>query len=358
MKNKLVSIIFIICILFGGICVATGSLKTSLVGVNGLFQKLINRSYIEDNEANVYRLDNGHLVYSIDKIDNESIAWFSDNTSAFAEELAKENIPLLYVQIPFKIKDGDNKMPAGCYEYANSNANALVSTLKNQGVNVYDLRDDMSNLSSEEYSSKFYKTDQHWTNETALWAADSIAKNMHKICKTTYQGKLFDQNNFSTKTYENWFLGSFGKKTGSLYAGVDDYNLVLPKYDTSFKFHAVTEKGDIDRSGNFEEALLDKKNLEKDLYNNNTYETYTGGNYKLTKITNKKNPNGSKVLLIRDSFSCSMMPFLALSYSELDSVDLRYYKQSISKLATKGNYDAVIIAYNPSVYGESAFTFD
>lgn len=386
MRNKLVSIVFIICIAIVSVFTTinfvpeTASSLNSLqyieyssvidrvyptyiagryswINANGLYQKIIGRSYVEDNEADVYRMDNGQIIYGIGKMLDEELIWYSDNVICLSDDLAHAGIPLLYVQLPYKIKNGDSLLPVGCTEYGNANANSMIAAMRNADVEVFDLRSKVNELSGD-YYSHFYNTDQHWTNETALWAADAVAHEASDRLGLSYNPNAFDINYYKVTEYKNLFLGSFGKKTGSWYAGTDDYHLVVPTFDTDLNFSAETETGKIKRNGTFDNALLDKSNLEKDLFHKNTYETYTGGNYKLTRITNKKNPDGSRVLLIRDSFSSSMMPFLSLAYSELDSVDLRYYEGSALELAKKGNYDAVIIAYNPTVFGEPAFTFE
>lgn len=331
--------------------------RYSWIDMNGLFQKSIGKTFVEDKEADVYRMNNGQLIYSVDKMATEEIVWYADNLDYFNEELKEAGIPMIYVQLPFKIRIGDNMMPVGSSEYANSNATSLVATYNNEYVDVLDLRDSMNELGDDHYSL-FYNTDQHWTNTTALWAAGKIAEHAHQTAGLSYDAEKFKLDNFNVTTYKKHFLGSFGKKAGKLYGGVDDYDLVLPRFATSFNFTADTENGKIERKGPFEDALLDKTNLEKNLFEKNTYETYTGGNYAFTSVRNNKNPDGSKVLLIRDSFSCSMMPFLSLAYKELDAIDLRYYdKISALELARSGKYDAVIVAYNPTVFGEKAFTF-
>lgn len=386
MRNKIISLIFITCIAIVGILTAikyvpamAPALSTlkytdisqtveqsypkyvsgrySWINANGLYQRLIGRSYIEDKEADVYRMDNGHLIYGIGKMSTEELIWYSDNVSCLSDDLAEAGIPLLYVQLPYKIQNGDSLLPAGCSEYANANANSLITTMRNADVDVFDLRNMIKELPGD-YYSHFYRTDQHWTNETALWAANAIAHEANARLNLSYNAELTDPDNYTITEYKNHFLGSFGRKAGSWYAGTDDYHLVVPDYETNFVFSATTAAGQINRSGDFETALLDKSNLEKNLFENNSYETYTGGNYGVTKIINKKNPDGSKVLLIRDSFSSSMMPFLALEYNQLDSIDLRYYEGSALDFAKKGKYDAVIIAYNPSVFGEAAFLFN
>lgn len=61
------------------------------------------------------------------------------------------------------------------------------------------------------------------------------------------------------------------------------------------------------------------------------YPVFIDGNHALTEITNTNAKNGT-ILLIKDSFSHSLAPFLAENYSKVVLVDLRYYKESVSDL--------------------------
>lgn len=66
------------------------------------------------------------------------------------------------------------------------------------------------------------------------------------------------------------------------------------------------------------------------------YPVFIDGNHALTEITNTNAKNGT-ILLIKDSFSHSLAPFLAENYSKVVLVDLRYYKESVSDLVTTYN---------------------
>lgn len=391
MRNKAIALVFSVTIIFGGIftvlnihsswnsiseksifdmpktidSAANESIpkRYSIINTNGLFQKAIGRQEIDDNEANVYKMKNGQLIYGANIIDDSEISSYADSLEKFNKALNKDKIKLYYVQLPYKIENGSNQMPIGTTEWANNNANRLIDKLLISKINYLDLRSQGSDAVAfvsafddqfKEYKDLFYNTDQHWTNETALWGAKQILEKMG--VKTT----LLENNKFKLERYDDKFLGSFGKKTGSSYGGIDDYDLITPKYETKFEYTIKSRDGDKVKSGNFEEALLDKKNLTGNPYEVNTYETYTGGNYAYTitknkKLSSKKYP---KVLLIRDSFSCAMMPFLSLGCSEVTAIDLRYLKsQTALEIAKDGDFDAVVVAYNPSMFGLNTFKF-
>ena len=55
--------------------------------------------------------------------------------------------------------------------------------------------------------------------------------------------------------------------------------------------------------------------------------------------------DGSKLLLIRDSYSDSLAPFLAQRFSEVHLVDLRYYRDNLSQFVAEHPVDRVLYLY-------------
>ena len=102
-----------------------------------------------------------------------------------------------------------------------------------------------------------------------------------------------------------------------------------------------------------------RSNLKKDYFNINTYATYIGGDYKENTIINHNAPNSKKILLLRDSFSCALLPFLTLNTKQVTTLDLRHFKKtSVKDYLKSHDFDMVLIAYNPSAFDDVRFTFD
>ena len=57
--------------------------------------------------------------------------------------------------------------------------------------------------------------------------------------------------------------------------------------------------------------------------------------------------DGSK-LLIRDSYSDSLVPFLAQCFSEVHLVDLRYYHASVADYMAEQGIDTAVVLYSVS----------
>ena len=122
-----------------------------------------------------------------------------------------------------------------------------------------------------------------------------------------------DPDSYEKMVYEDYFLGSQGKRVGTLYAGTDDITLWKPKFETSFTYSVPLNA--IERTGPFEESSSSRAGGGEDYFGGNPYTLYAGGDYNLARMTNHLNPDGPRILLIRDSYPCVLAPFLALNCS-------------------------------------------
>ena len=106
-------------------------------------------------------------------------------------------------------------------------------------------------------------------------------------------------------------------------------------------------------------ALLDSDDYwnEDFLEKKDKYSYFLGGNQPLCVIESEKN-DGPKVLVIRDSYSDSLAPFLTEEFSEVHLFDVRYNMMSPSQYVQQNDIDQVIVLYsfNNFVQGQNFFT--
>ena len=74
------------------------------------------------------------------------------------------------------------------------------------------------------------------------------------------------------------------------------------------------------------------------------YPVFLDGNHAMTEIRNTGAERGT-ILLVKDSFSHCLAPFLAENYKRVILVDPRYYKQSVSELVKKTGAEQVVALY-------------
>ena len=320
--------------------------KNQGVNLYGGFQKLLGKRVVNDIDSsnNVIKLDNGYLSFYRSK--RQDINNIAKNTKEFNDWLKKHKIDFLYIQAPHKISKYENIEPQGIKNYNNDNADDYLKSISVSNVNNIDLRKLIED-DGIEYSSMFFKTDHHWTPKSGLWAFGKIAKELNSNYGFSIDKRLWDESNYDIKTYKECFLGSQGKRTGIYYGGLDDFDIITPKFKTDFEFKVESEN--IYKKGGFKETLLDLSKFGTgDYFNTWPYDTYTGGDHGLINITNKMNNDRKKILLIKDSFSCVLIPFLAEGCSSLDVIDLRKYDGiSLEEYIENNKPDIVITMYNP-----------
>ena len=81
------------------------------------------------------------------------------------------------------------------------------------------------------------------------------------------------------------------------------------------------------------------------LENDDEYPVFLDGNHSLVRIKNS-NVTGGKLIVVKDSYGHTIVPFLSQNYSEIIMVDMRYYKKEISALAEKEKADGILFIYS------------
>jgi len=326
------------------------------IDIHGLTQRALGRTVVDGSGSNVYKLKSGSITGLGKYISDEELADYADNVRLVRDSIP-EDVDLIYVQLPYKI-GSDEELPPGVSSPAASTEDGLVEQLRERDIETVDIR----SLIREEgldWPSLFYVTDHHWRPQTACWTADRISRYLADNHGYRYDASLYDEKNMKTETFKNLFLGSVGRRTGVFYAGIDDFELVTPAYETSFDFTSYPGDTVIHREGDFREALIDDGNLKKDYYHINNYAAYTGDSTKTTTTINHDPLNDKKILLVRDSYSCALQPFLSLSQKEITTIDLRYFKEdTVIDYINSHDFDTVIIAYSSTAFDTERFAFD
>ena len=279
----------------------------------GGVQRLSGRRVVEDavGENTVVRLSTGGLNF----VDLQAAPGVGPQvpenaaaTAAFSQDLEALGIPYLYVNAPQKLQRGEALLPTGVEEYGNESADAFLAELERQGTDYVDLRP----LFEENgiYSNWFFCTDHHWKPEAAFFAWQALTDELEERYGLAADPALTDPANWDTRVLEHFFLGSQGKRVGSLYAGADDITLYTPKFDSELTYscpaYGFTRTGPFETSVCFPERVA-----QQDWFNGNPYTYYAGGDYPIATITNHKNPDGPRVVLLRDSFACNFNILIA-----------------------------------------------
>lgn len=314
----------------------------------------------EENNFEVVRDDDGYLY----------AAHFSDGPYYAVEELAarvlrmKESVSsgngaAKVIALMPTVKEAKNNTT-----YFNETADRYIEALKKNDIPVIDFRSTEA-VGKIPVKERSYKTDHHWKIETAFAAFTDLVKIMDAEYGTDWDADGFytDLNHYNVLTYPQSFLGSYGRKTGILFGGLDDFTVIYPKFTTSYSYtyenQADGRKKGETLQGRFEEALFDSSYLTTDeIYNNDKYMCYLASLRAHDAITNLQRKDGSRVLFIRDSYSAPLAAFLSQVCGEVDMLyclgypDIENYVEQ-----NKENYDYIYVSIYPENLTLEAFSF-
>lgn len=184
-----------------------------------------------------------------------------------------------------------------------------------------------SYLKEHQNEEIYYRTDHHWTTLGAYYGYEAIADAFEKdiIKLDQYNKEVVDDN----------FLGTIQSKV-NYDIGSDTIYKYVPKFDVEYELilnEIATTKTD---------SLYDERKLNS----KEKYAVFLGGNNGATRIINKSAKNDDKILIIKDSYSHCLAPFLINNYSEVVLLDLRYFFGGVETFLQGEEFDDILIMYN------------
>lgn len=199
--------------------------------------------------------------------------------------------------------------------------------------NFVDVRDTLMDH-NEEYI--YYKTDHHWTSAGACMA--------YEVWSEHTGGEAETEDGLVKNVVSDKFRGSLYSKildADSAYDEIWTYGL---QKDDAFGSKDCTVT--IDEKQQLDSIYDDEKLQEKD-----KYAYFLGGNYGQVHIQNQKaasKAKGKNLLIIKDSFANSFVPFVTQDYENIYMVDLRYYNGDMKSYLQEHNITDVLVLYNIS----------
>lgn len=199
--------------------------------------------------------------------------------------------------------------------------------------NFVDVRDTLMDH-NDEYI--YYKTDHHWTSAGACLAYD--------VWSERTGGEAETEDGLVKNVVSDKFRGSLYSKildADSAYDEIWTYGL---QKDDAFGSKDCTVT--IDEKQQLDSIYDDEKLQKKD-----KYAYFLSGNYGQVHIQNQKvasKAKGKNILIIKDSFANSFVPFVTQDYENIYMVDLRYYNGDMKSYLQEHNITDVLVLYNIS----------
>ena len=279
--------------------------KTCLQYASG--KRDIGGVYIGKDGQYIDKLLENDLDPAVFKSNLSAIQLFFDNTKK-----TKPNINLYLLPIPTSAVSVGDTLPTGAKLF--SQEDKLKSLKAVSGATYIDVYSVFANSSEQLY----YKTDPHWTEDGAYLAYT-------KFCETA---------NKDIAPYDMHTLGSDSFK-GTLYSKAP---LPFSKSDKVMLYDVnVCDNYTVNIGGKTSKGIYKKEFLEK----KDNYSVFLGGNQPLVTVSGGEGKG--HLLVIRDSFASSMLPYLMKSYESVSLVDTRYFVGSLNTLISENNYNDILI---------------
>ena len=282
------------------------------VNFNGFMARIIGKHELNG----VIKLDNGYLTVPSPYYEDEEIADRMDQVIALNGYLEKKGIPFIFTITPNTSGKYDPQLPVYAEDPGNDNLDRIAEALRAGGVNVIDYRDELQEDGLDAYDM-MYRTDHHWNTKMGFYAYCKIADILEDELDCTIDPQVKDIESYTIRTYKRWHLGSRGQRTGKYYGGVDDFDLIVPEFETS-----LTEC-ESEREGGYRDLLVDTDSLRKkdltlarnDINERSIYDRVlecSQGDY-----VNHLSANDKKILITGDSFAKAVCPFMDISFANV-----------------------------------------
>ncbi len=275
-----------------------------------------------DGNSKVVSLKNGRVDwYDPDPVSEEEIQTVSGVVKEFADFVTGEGAQFLYIGTAKGICEEDPELPYGVWDYGNDSKDDFIQALDSAGVPYLDLRKAIHE-DGLDHASLFYKTDHHWNAEGEFWAAGKVADYVNETLDFGIDTEYLDSSLYETETLPYLFLGAEGRKVSAGYISPEPFDMLIPTYDTDYTVEHPS--WGISKSGTFKEVMYDWEVLNNpDSYEVSYYDAQLDGNSPLTIIHNNNCSNGKSVLLICDSFTLGMAPYLSTGIETVYMIDYR-----------------------------------
>lgn len=309
-------------IAFRGDLMAMSDMIRSHVGYTGedIGRIIVTTSDIGTGEANESRL----VLYN-----NYIMEMFKKNEEAqakYAEALNEvrtavpNNIRMYSILVPTALEFSDR-----AYSSAQDSQKEAIEFVNSRLDGIFPV-DVYSAMAEDTSESLYFMTDHHWTADGAY--------NAYARYMAMSGGKVFSKSDFTRKENGDFY--------GSLYLKAKS-QLTDQKMDTIFYYDCAEDN-------QFEIKMRAEDNVTEygigspmfDTAKNN-YLLFFGSDHPFMEITNKSNPDGKTVLVIKDSYANAFLPWLSASCGKVIVIDPRSYGGKLGEEIEKYSVDEVLM---------------
>jgi len=270
----------------------------------------------KENEG-VYFAAQDTLINRVEEPDPDKL----DKDMGYLDALVGNvSVPVYFGLIPSAAEIWADRLPKGA---PTADEKAVIDDLYfSTGANAIDL---YSALAAHSGEAIYYRTDHHWTSLGAFYGANAIFEALGL--------DPLDLSDYTKTTVTHQFNGTSFSTSGVRWLPPDQIDTYIP--DEGIKvtswFEGKPEEGSL-----YVDSYLDVKDK---------YSYFLGGRQPLCVIEGPA-ADGPKVLVIRDSYSDSLAPFLSQRFSQVHLFDPRNNLNSVKSYVEEHDIDTVVVLYS------------
>lgn len=258
---------------------------------------------------------------AVERITEEDFDWnqYVRNLNQLAQVRDDAGIPMDVLIVPSAASIYADTLPDHALRFDEEKAFEKAEAIL--GDSLVDLRQTLKEGALED--GVFFKSDHHWTNYGAFlgykaWLSHLGVDTSPLTYDMTEPELLSDD--FHGTLYSKVLLNTLGTDT-----------ILAPAYSRRAECTVEIE------GERYDSIYFDQKLDEKD-----KYAVYFGGNYDRVDITCMEGDGA--VLMIKDSFANSFVPYLMGDYEHITMVDPRYFREDVTSLAS--GCDRILVIYS------------
>lgn len=266
----------------------------------------------------VFFCDGGRLIESYAAPDIEQI----QSAVHAVNSLCNIGIPLSLAIIPTAAELYADLLPDGAPN--DSQSTVICAAYAQTTLQAVDL---LSALSVHADEDIFYKTDHHWTSLGAYYAANAL--------RSAWGLPEIDREALAEESVSDEFYGTLYSSSGFFWIPPDTMEALIALPENS-SVARVENNGTVETLPLYNYDRLSEKDK---------YTFFLGGNIPCA-VVETGTENSPSLLILRDSYADSLVPFLTDSFSDIHLIDLRYYTGSVREYITAHKIDRVLVMYS------------
>lgn len=286
---------------------------------------------LQQENNGIYKGHEGYLFEKFQRPDYTRLHTYTDAVKGFASQ--HPGSKFIFMLAPTSIGLYPDRLPWLASAYPEAAVNGYVGG---------QLGDSLSYIDGFEFlrpaakgpKPLYYRTDHHWTTYGSYLAYQAYAQQMGWSVKPL--------TDFKIETVTDSFLGSYHTRSQFIGLQPDSIQRYIPKQPVASTLYIA----DTDKTVN---SLYDSSYLAK----KDKYPYFLGGVHALMTIKSSVPPaevKQQKLLVLKDSYAHSVLPFLALHVPEIHVIDLRYYNGGIGDYMQQNGIKDVLMLFNTATF--------